>query len=100
MAFHDVDGKAPNTVNPSVKRTRRYLTGTEVDTLMATARKVGRYGHRDAMILIAYRHDLRASELCDLQWHQVELSAGRLHVRRSKRGHAERASYAGRRNPR
>jgi len=46
-----------------------------------------RYGHRDAtMILIAYRHGLRASEVCDLQWHQVELAAGRLHVRRSKRG--------------
>ena len=29
---------------------------------------------------------LRACEVCDLQWHQVELSAGRLHVRRSKRG--------------
>ena len=38
------------------------------------------------MILIAYRHGLRASEVCDLQWHQVELAAGRLHVRRSKRG--------------
>jgi integrase len=38
------------------------------------------------MILTAYRHGLRASELCDLQWHQVELNAGRLHVRRSKRG--------------
>jgi integrase len=38
------------------------------------------------MILIAYRHGLRASELSDLQWHQVELAIGRLHVRRSKRG--------------
>jgi type 1 fimbriae regulatory protein FimB/type 1 fimbriae regulatory protein FimE len=38
------------------------------------------------MILIAYRHGLRASELCDLQWHQVELATGRLHVRGSKRG--------------
>jgi type 1 fimbriae regulatory protein FimB/type 1 fimbriae regulatory protein FimE len=54
---------------------------------MATARKSSRYGHRDAtMILIAYRHGLRASEACDLQGHQVELTAGRLHVRRSKRG--------------
>ena len=54
---------------------------------MAAARKLTRYGHRDAtMILIAYRHGLRASELCDLQWHQVELNAGRLHVRRRKRG--------------
>ena len=42
--------------------------------------------HRDAtMILIGYRHGLRASELCDLQWSQVELAIGRLHVRRAKR---------------
>jgi hypothetical protein len=28
--------------------------------------------HRDAtMILVAYRHGLRASEVCDLQWHQI-----------------------------
>ena len=74
-------------VNSTVERTREYLTGSEVETLMAAARKSSRYGHRDAtMILIAYRHGLRASEVCDLQWHQVELAAGRLHVRRSKRG--------------
>jgi type 1 fimbriae regulatory protein FimB/type 1 fimbriae regulatory protein FimE len=54
---------------------------------MAAARKSSRWGHRDAtMIPIAYRHDLRASEVCDLQWHQVELATGRLHVRPSKRG--------------
>jgi type 1 fimbriae regulatory protein FimB/type 1 fimbriae regulatory protein FimE len=54
---------------------------------MAAARKSSRYGHRDAtMILIGYRHGLRASELCDLQWSQVELNAGRLHVRRAKNG--------------
>ena len=38
------------------------------------------------MILLAYRHGRRASELCDLQWHQVEINTGRLHVRRSKKG--------------
>jgi len=87
MAFQPVSAEAPTTVNTSVARTRNYLTGAEVETLMAAARKVSRYGHRDAtMILIGYRHGLRAGELCDLQWHQVELSAGRLHVRRSKRG--------------
>jgi Phage integrase family len=37
-------------------------------------------------ILTAYRHGLRASEVCDLQWHQIELDAGRLHVRRAKHG--------------
>jgi hypothetical protein len=51
------------------------------------ARKHSRYGHRDStMILVAYRHGLRASEVCDLQWHQVELDHGRMHVRRAKNG--------------
>ena len=77
---------APTTVNSSV-RTREYLTTAEIERLMAAARKSSRYGHRDAtMILIGYRHGLRASELCDLQWSQLELATGRLHVRRAKNG--------------
>src|SRR5260370_16621735 len=80
---------APTIVNSAVERTREYLTASEVEALMAAARKSSRYGHRDAtMILIAYRHRLRASEVCGLQWHQAELAAGRLPVRRSKRGTA------------
>jgi Phage integrase family len=76
----------PTTVNSSV-RTRVYLTTAEIERLMAAARKSSRYGHRDAtMILIGYRHGLRASELCDLRWSQVELATGRLHVRRAKNG--------------
>jgi integrase len=68
-------------------RSRRYLTGKEIERLMDCARRHGRYGHRDAtMILVAYRHGLRASEVCDLQWHQIELAEGRLHVRRVKNG--------------
>jgi integrase len=52
-----------------------------------TARKRGRYGHRDAtMILIAFRHGLRPSELVTLRWDQVDLSRGLLHVRRAKKG--------------
>ena len=71
---------APNTVNSSV-RTREYLTTREIDALMVAAPQSSRYGHRDAtMILLGYRHGLRAAELCDLQWSQVELTAGRLHV--------------------
>jgi type 1 fimbriae regulatory protein FimB/type 1 fimbriae regulatory protein FimE len=77
---------APTAVNSS-DRTREYLTTAEIERLVAAARKSGRYGHRDAtMILIAFRHGLRTFELCDLQWHQVELAAGRLHVRRVKSG--------------
>src|SRR5262249_39013670 len=77
--------RAPSIVNLTVKR--RYLTQREIERLMDCARKHGRYGHRDAtMILVAYRHGLRASEVCDLQWQQIELSEGRLHVHRVKNG--------------
>ena len=77
--------RTPSIVNLTVKR--RYLTQREIERLMDCARKHGRYGHRDAtMILVAYRHGLRASEVCDLQWQQIELSEGRLHVHRVKNG--------------
>ena len=46
----------------------------------------GNFAPRPPMILIGYRHGLRASELCDLQWSQAELTTGRLHVRRAKNG--------------
>src|SRR5262245_50466664 len=84
MAKRQVAAATPSTVNSSV---RKYLTPREVERLMAAASKSGRDGHRDAtMILVAYRHGLRASELCDLQWHQIELAEGRLHVHRVKKG--------------
>ena len=55
--------RTPSIVNLTVKR--RYLTEREIERLMDCARKHGRYGHRDAtMILVAYRHGLRASEVC------------------------------------
>ena len=38
------------------------------------------------MILIAYRHGLRASELTDLRWDQVDFRTARLRVRRIKQG--------------
>jgi integrase len=67
-------------------RTREHLTPREVDAL-GEAAKANRYGHRDAtMILLAFRHGLRAAELCDLRWDQVEFNAAVLHVRRVKNG--------------
>ena len=48
-----------------------------------------RCGHRDAtLILIAYRHGLRASELVALRWDDIDLTTGRLHARRAKGGAA------------
>ena len=67
-------------------RTREYLTDDEVQRLTDAA-KSNRHGHRDAtMILVAYHHGLRASELTDLRWDQIEFSSATLHVRRTKRG--------------
>jgi integrase len=67
-------------------RTREHLTAGEVEALVEAA-KANRYGHRDAtMILIAFRHGLRAAELCDLRWDQVEFGAAVLHVRQVKNG--------------
>jgi len=67
-------------------RTREYLTEAEVERLMKAA--IGnRHGHRDAtMILVAYRHGLRVSELVDLRWDQVDFRTATLHVRRAKQG--------------
>ena len=68
-------------------RTREHLTEAEVNKLI-TAAKGNRYGHRDAtMLLIAFRHGLRASELVDLRWNQIDFGRNAaLHVRRVKSG--------------
>jgi type 1 fimbriae regulatory protein FimB/type 1 fimbriae regulatory protein FimE len=67
-------------------RTREYLTEAEVERLMKAVTG-NRHGHRDAtMILVAYRHGLRVSELVDLRWDQVDFRTATLHVRRAKQG--------------
>src|SRR5271169_5105930 len=67
-------------------RSREHLTENEVEKLIKAA-KDNRYGQRDAtMILVAYRHGLRASEICDLRWEQVDFNSATLHVRRVKNG--------------
>ena len=67
-------------------RTREYLTEQEVEALIEAA-GTNRHGHRDAtMILVAYRHGLRVSELTDLRWEQIDFRKAVLHVRRLKAG--------------
>jgi integrase len=85
---------APTTVNRTLRREpnaayrpREYLTEAEMTRLVEAARKRGRNGARDgAAILVAYRHGLRAQELCQLRWSEVDLKHGRLHVNRAKGG--------------
>lgn len=86
---------APTTANRTLPRRqpntsyrqREYLTEKEVERLIEAARKRGRNSPRDsAAILLAYRHGLRAAELCQLRWSQIDLCNGRLHVNRAKGG--------------
>jgi len=71
----------------SERREREHLTEHEVEKLIRAARQPGRPGHRDGtMILMAYRHGLRVSELMRLKWSQVDFFQGLLHVTRRKQG--------------
>jgi integrase len=64
----------------------------EVERLIRVA-KGNRHGQRDAtMILIGFRHGLRVSELCSLQWSSAEFESGTIHVRRAKGGEAATAT--------
>jgi integrase len=86
---------APTTENRTVMprrpkngavRTREHLTIDEVERLIEAA-KSNRHGHRDAlMVLLAFRHGLRAGEVCALRWEQVDFKTASLHVRRLKNG--------------
>jgi integrase len=79
---------APGRGLNSDYRDREHLTETEIEKLIEAA-KGNRHGQRDAtMILVAYRHGLRASELCDLKWEAIDFRAAALHVNRRKGGQA------------
>jgi type 1 fimbriae regulatory protein FimB/type 1 fimbriae regulatory protein FimE len=75
----------PRRPNSEV-RSREYLTDAEIARLINTA-GFNRHGHRDGtMILLAYRHGLRAVELVTLRWDAIDFKHGRVHVRRAKQG--------------
>jgi len=77
--------KAPiNTENTVDTRKKNFLTEGEIESFLKAARK-GRHGIRNfAMLLLAYRHGLRVSELVNMRIADVDLDTGRLFVRRCK----------------
>ena len=55
--------------------------------MLQASSKVGRHGARDrTLILLAYRHGLRVSELVTMRWEQIDLKTGLVHVARLKNG--------------
>ena len=84
FAVRSAPAKLPRRKPNAEYRSREHLTEREVERLIE-AMKGNRWGHRDAtMVLIAFRHGLRASELVDLLWDQVDLENALLHVRRTQ----------------
>jgi integrase len=79
---------APPIRRPNAEvRGREHLTPAEVEQLATAAAKLGRHGHRDALVIrMGFRHGLRVTELVNLRRDQVDLDTGQLHVRRAKRG--------------
>jgi integrase len=72
----------------SESRTREYLTPDEVERMLTAVRKHGgRMVERDAlMLMLGYRHGLRAREIVRLRWEQVDYRNALLHVVRVKAG--------------
>ena len=65
-------------------RAKNYLTEAEIENFLKAARK-GRHCIRNfAMMLLAYRHGLRVSELINVRMADLDLDTGRLFVRRNK----------------
>jgi type 1 fimbriae regulatory protein FimB len=69
---------------PIDARPRDYLTAHEIE-LFTKAAKQGRHGARDyAMVLLAYRHGLRVSELVDMRLDQLDWPTAHVWVARKK----------------
>lgn len=78
-------GNSPNRGHNATGRSREYLTASEMATLLEAAKKSPRNGHRNYMIvLLGYRHGLRAGELADLRWSDVSFEDGTILCRRLK----------------
>ena len=78
--------RMPKRKPNSEYRSREHLVEHEIEALMKAA-KSNRHGPRDStIILLMWRHGLRVSEACALQWADVSFGDATLNVRRSKGG--------------
>jgi integrase len=67
-------------------RQREYLTEGEIGTLLDTAGNSRNPTRDRLLILMAFRHALRVSELVDIRWQQIDLDTATIHIRRAKNG--------------
>lgn len=67
-------------------RQREYLTEGEIDKLIAAASDSRNPVRDRLLILMAFRHALRVSELVALRWQQIHLDTATIDIRRAKNG--------------
>lgn len=73
--------KSAETIDQNAKN---FLTTSEMKKFLEAARK-GRHGVRDyCLMLMAYRHGLRVSELIDIRLKDLDFDSARIYVRRLK----------------
>ena len=83
--------KVPGRPKNRDVRSREHLLPDEVDALIKAAGRVGRHRLRDrTLILVAYRHGLRVSELISMRWDQFDLKRGQVHINRLRNGSQRR----------
>jgi integrase len=76
----------PSTATDAHERAKDFLDETEMEKLLEAARR-GRHGARNhLLILLMYRHGLRASEVVELRVNEINLERARTWVRRAKNG--------------
>lgn len=77
----------PRQIPNHQKRSREHLFPREVEAMVKAAKKTGRHRLRDStLILIAYRHGLRVSELVSLRWEQIDFALSTIYINRLKHG--------------
>lgn len=70
-------------------RSREYLTPAEAKQIREAAKRLGRHGFRNwILLMMLYRHGLRVGEIVNLKWEQVDMKTGKLHVNRLKNGNS------------
>jgi len=69
-----------------VYRSREYLTPAEVQRLIEAAGKRGRHPLRDrTLLLLMFRHGLRAGEACLLKWDAIMFDTRTISITRLKK---------------
>ena len=77
----------PVRAKNEVYRSREHLTLEEVTRLIESAGERGRHRLRDrTLLLLMFRHGLRAGEAVALRWDAIMFDAGAISIRRLKRG--------------